>query len=61
MEYLRNLRDVLPFVLVGAMLISCTPRQAIIASDPPAGGAVTGVGNGPLTDALEQVADRQAR
>jgi len=56
---MKPLRDMLLLALVGASLTACAPRQAIIASDPPAGGPVTGVGDGPLMDDLTLVVEAQ--
>jgi hypothetical protein len=56
---MKSLRDVLLLALLSASVTACAPRQAIIASDPPAGGPVAGVGDGPLTDDLSRVIEAQ--
>ncbi len=56
---MKPLRDMLLLTLLSASLAGCAPRQAIIATDPPAGGPVTGVGDGPLTEDLTLVVEAQ--
>ncbi|MDH3298158.1 MAG: hypothetical protein OEM96_07775 [Gemmatimonadota bacterium] len=60
MKSLRNPRNVFVLAVAFGSLTSCTPRQAIVASDPPTRGARTGVGDGPLIHDLQRVYHAQA-